>query len=140
MTTTNDARERRKFRRYPAANLKAQIRQKKGLFSEKWLDASVVDCSEQGVALILKEEPENDQFLVVKLVLEMDMGNISIDRIDAKVRNKVKTDAGWRSGLEFSDDAIRDCGEKLERITRMLGKSTSVNKRLHNQSVNNSAP
>lgn len=133
MTKSEDVKERRKFRRYPAAVLKAQVRQKKGIFSEKWLDSSVVDCSEQGVALILNDEPDIDQSMAIKLILEMDMGNITIDRIDASVRNKVKTETGWRSGLEFSDIAIRDCGEKLERIARLLDKSASVNERLHKQ-------
>lgn len=140
MIKSDDVKERRKFRRYPAAVLKAQIREKKGIFSEKWLDSCVVDCSEHGVALILNDEPDIDQSMTVKLVLEMDMGNITIDRIDASVRNKFKTDKGWRSGLEFSDLAIRDCGEKLERITRLLDKSSSVNERLHQQVHKNKPP
>lgn len=133
MTNTDDVKDRRKFRRYPAAVLKAQVRHKKGLFSEKWLESSVVDCSEHGVALILNNEPDIDQSIAVKLILEMDMGVITIDRLDASVRNKVKTELGWRSGLEFSDVALRDSGDKLERIARLLEKSASVNERLQKQ-------
>jgi hypothetical protein len=133
MSSTADAKERRKFRRYPAAVLKAVIKQKKGLFSEQWQDAAVVDYSEQGVAVVLDQEPELDQLISFKLVLEMDMGDITIDRIEGCVRNKVKNEKGWRSGLEFSDTSLRDCSEKLERITRLLEKSASVNERLQNQ-------
>ena len=60
--------EKRAYRRLPAANVKAQLKSKQGLFS-KLLELDVIDFNLSGVALKLPSEPELGSRLNLKLIL-----------------------------------------------------------------------
>lgn len=136
-TVADDVQERRRYRRYPAAELKAQVKAKKGLFGKDWLEVEVSDFSEQGIALMMDEQPVLDQALTLKLRLEMDMGDIKIDKIQAQPKNKVTTGGRWRLGLEFitdkSETKQEDVQKQLARIKSILEKNSALNERLKRQ-------
>lgn len=133
----DDVKERRRYRRYPAANLKVQAKTKKGLFGSDWVDMEVSDFSSHGIALLLDEQPTLDQTITLRLVLEMDMGAIKIDKIDAEPRNKVTVNERWRLGLEFVEDKNaskqEEIQKQLERVQQILEKNAAVNERLKKQ-------
>lgn len=138
MISTSSASERRRYRRFPAANLTAQYKTKRGLLT-KWVDIEVSDFSEHGIALLLDAQPTLDQSLTLKLKLEMDMGEINIDRIDALPKNKITQQDRWRLGLEFVEEKNKEKNNALKkqlvRIQQILEKHAEVNERLKNQVV-----
>jgi len=138
MTSKTSASERRRYRRFPAANLTAQYKTKRGLLT-KWVDIEVQDFSEHGIALVLDEQPTLNQSFTLKLKLEMDMGEITIDRIEASPKNKVTQQERWRLGLEFVDDKNAEKNnsikKQLDRIKQILEKHDAVNDRLKKQVV-----
>ena len=125
--------EKRLQRRLPAANLKAQIKSKQGLFSS-WLDLDVIDFNLSGMALKIPSEPELGTKLTLRLILEMDVGNIKVHNLEAKIVNKVNTlgDGIWRVGLIFSSQTKQslDTTKQLERIKQMLERNTAIAERI----------
>ena len=126
--------EKRRERRVPAANLKAQIKIKKGLFSN-WLDLNVLDFNHLGLALELPSEPELGSKLSLRLLLNMDMGELKLNQIDAKIVNKMRvkgSESSWRVGLVFSNQS-KHSGDNLSQLTRikdMLERNEAIKQRL----------
>ena len=127
--------ERRKYRRFPAATLKAQIKSKRGFFTH-WQDVDVSDFNTHGIAINLNHEPEIEQAFSLKLILEIDMGEITIEKIEATAKNKVLSDKVWRTGLLFDEikgSKAEETLSKINRISQMLEKSLALNERLMGQ-------
>ena len=125
-------KDRRHHRRLPAANLKAQLKTKQGLFST-WSDLQVADFSLFGIALILPSEPELGNKITLRLILEMDMGDIKINHIETKIVNKViRKDGNWRVGLIFSSQSKQtdETKKQLRRFQEMLEKNEAIVGRL----------
>lgn len=125
-------KERRKNRRLPAANLTAQLKTKQGLFTT-WTDLEVSDFSLFGVALVLPSEPELGRKITLKLLLTMDMGDIGINQIEAKIVNKlVREDGNWRVGLIFSSQSKQseETKTQLKRFQEILEKNEAIVGRL----------
>ena len=125
--------EKRAIRRVPAANLKAQLKSKQGLFST-WLALDVVDFNLSGIAIKLPSEPELGSKLNIRLSLEMDTGEIKVNQLEVKVVNKVNTigDGVWRVGVIFSslNKQSPDTLKQLERIKHILEKSSAITQRI----------
>ena len=125
--------EKRLQRRLPAANLKAQLKSKQGLFSS-WLDLNVIDFTPSGLALKLSSEPELGSKLNLRLILEMDAGEITVPNIEAKVVNKVNilNDGDWRVGLIFSNQSKQssETVKQLGRIKQMLERHSAISERM----------
>jgi len=124
--------EKRLQRRLPAANLKAQLKTKQGLFSS-WSDLQVSDFSLFGIALVLPSEPELGNKITLRLVLEMDMGDIKINHIETKIVNKViRKDGNWRVGLIFSNQSKQtdETKKQLRRFQEILEKNEALVGRL----------
>jgi len=124
--------DKRKNRRLPAANLTAQLKTKQGLFTT-WSDLSVSDFSLFGVALILPSEPELGRKITLRLLLTMDMGDIRINQIEAKIVNKlIREDGNWRVGLIFSSQSKQssDTKAQLKRFQEILEKNEALVGRL----------
>lgn len=127
--------ERRRYRRFPSANLKAQVKVKKGLFNE-WQDVDVSDFNDHGMAILVPRKSKYPSRLTFRLMLEMDMGVIKIDRLEAECVNKHEQLDRHRIGLQFdaaSLDKSKDLRAQLARIQRILEKSTTVKSRLGSQ-------
>lgn len=126
--------EKRRERRVPAANLSAQIKVKKGLFSD-WVDLNVLDFNLLGLALALPSEPELGSKISMRLILDMDMGDIKLNQIEGKVVNKMKlgdSDNLWRVGLVFSNSS-KTSGDNLSQLTRikdMLERNEAIKQRI----------
>lgn len=127
-------KENRRNRRAPAAELVAQIKTKQGLFSS-WLDLDVLDFNLLGLALAVPSEPELGSKLSLRLVLNMDMGELKVNQIEAKIVNKVRMDnddTSWRVGLVFSNQS-KQSGDNLSQLTRirdMLERNNAIKQRL----------
>lgn len=121
--------ENRTQRRLPAARLKAQLKSKQGLFSS-WLDLEVVDFNLSGIALKLPSEPELGTKLNLRLILEMDTGEIKVNQLETKIVNKVNTigDGVWRIGVIFTGQSKQsaDTIKQLERIKQILEKNAAI--------------
>ena len=111
--------EKRQHRRLPAANLHAQLKSKQGLFSN-WIDLKVSDFTLFGMSFILPSEPELGKKLSLRLMLDMDMGEIKISQIEAKIVNKVLQTSGsnqeeaWRVGLIFTGQSKQSSETKKQ--------------------------
>ena len=125
--------EKRAQQRLPAANLKAQLKLKQGFFS-KWTELDVVDFNLSGIALQLPSEPEFGAKLKLRIVLQMDSGEIRVNHLEAKVVNKInpKGDGIWRVGFIFSSQTKQSPGtvKQLERIKQMLEKNAAITERI----------
>jgi hypothetical protein len=125
--------EKRSQRRLPAAELKAELKSKQGLFSS-WLELDVVDFNLSGIALKLPSEPELGSKLNLRLILEMDAGEIKVNPLEVKVVNKVNTigDGIWRVGVIFSSQTKQspDTMKQLERIQQILERNAAITDRM----------
>ncbi len=127
--------ERRRYRRFPSANLKAQVKVKKGLFSE-WQDVDVSDFNDHGMAILVPRKSKYPTRLTFRLMLEMDMGVIKIDRLEADCVNKLEKLDRHRIGLQFDGATLeksKHLRSQLSRIQRILEKSTTVKTKLGSQ-------
>lgn len=127
------AQDSRVQRRLPAANLKAQIKSKQGLFST-WLDFEVIDFNLSGIALKLPSEPELGSKLSLRLILEMDTGEIKINQLETKIVNKVNTigDGVWRVGVIFSAQTKHstETMKQLEKVKLILERNAAIVNRI----------
>lgn len=127
-------REKRQHRRLPAISLSAGIKIKKGLFTN-WHSVQAIDFNIYGVALILPMEPELNTKTSLRLSLAMDMAEIKINQITAKVVNKVMIDSKkgeWRVGFIFSNQSkhSEETRKQLSRINDYFEKNNSLKDKL----------
>ncbi len=135
MSSATDGRDRRRYRRYPAAKLKALLKTKK-LMRTQWVDVAVADYNSHGMAIFVEQPEKENTQLTLNLELEMDMGTIKVEKIVATVKNRVDHKSYWRLGLAFNEDSVGKNSvveEKLERIANILEQSSQLNERLKDQ-------
>ena len=126
--------ENRQHRRLPAISLSADIKIKKGLFT-KWQTVSALDFNIYGVALVVPNEPELGSKMFIKLLLEMDMAEVKVDQLEAKVVNKVMLDSKtgeWRAGFIFSGQSKHtlETTKQLSRINEYLERNNLLKSKL----------
>lgn len=121
--------ERRRRQRLPWIQIAARIRIKKSLLSSEWLDAQVLDYSALGMAIITTAEIKESDRILVSLRLSTEVGDITLDKVQAEVRNKRDEEGKIVFGVEFSEDkaAIKDT---LARIENLLNRHAEVSQRL----------
>tara|TARA_B100001063_G_C16563246_1_gene452092 strand:- start:233 stop:649 length:417 start_codon:yes stop_codon:yes gene_type:complete len=127
-------REKRQHRRLPAISLSAEIKIKKGLFT-KWQTVRALDFNIYGVALIIPHEPELGSKTLIKLSLEMDMAEVKVNQLEAKVVNKVMLDSKtgeWRAGLIFSNQSKHtpETSKQLSRINDYLERNNLLKSKI----------
>lgn len=137
MVAEETGSERRRSRRYPAAELRARMRVKKGLLSEAWEEVSTSDFSRHGIAIESPVEVKQGEMVTLALELHMEMGVITIDKLMAVVRHRKVLGRQNRYGLEF-DLAQKVKGADLEtqlsRIEGLLERSHNLAQRIIQQS------
>lgn len=126
--------EKRQHRRLPAISLSADIKVKKGLFT-RWLSAKGLDFNIYGIALMLPHEPELGTKTSLKLTLAMDMVEVKVNQIEAKIVNKVMVDSKkgeWRAGLIFSGQSklSDETKKQLNRINEYLERNNTLKNKL----------
>lgn len=134
MLVYSNETEKRQHRRLPALSLSAEIKIKKGLFT-RWHSAKGLDFNIYGVAIILPEEPELGTKTQIKLTLTMDMVEVKVNQLEAKVVNKVMVDSKtqeWRAGLIFSGQSklTEETKKQLSRINEYLERNQVLKNRL----------
>ena len=127
-------REKRQHRRLPAISLSADIKIKKGLFT-KWQTVRALDFNIYGAALILPNEPELGSKTLIKLSLEMDMAEVKVNQLEAKVVNKMMLDSAtgeWRVGFIFSGQSKHsaETTKQLKRINEYFERNNILKSKL----------
>jgi hypothetical protein len=129
--------ERRQARRYPAAELRARMRVKKGLLSESWEEVAATDFSRTGVAIELGMDLGAGDPVVLALDLHMEMGVISIEKLVGVVRYRKMLGKLTRYGIEFDlTQRVKgaDLETQLSRIEGLLERSHNLAQRIIDQS------
>jgi hypothetical protein len=127
-------KDKRQHRRLPALSLTADIKVKKGLFTN-WYSATALDFNIYGVAVILPNEPVLGSKTQLKLSLSMDMTDVNVGQIEAKVVNKVMVDSKkgeWRAGFIFSNQSkhSQETSKQLNRIKEYLERNEVLKDKL----------
>lgn len=135
--------DRRSCRRFPATELKVELRNKTGVFSCQWHEVYTVDYNKKGFAFVTHEAYEEGQALVFRITLLMEMGTIEVDNVRAVTRNHYPevehTDHGnKRIGVAFDYQANRhmkslDTQSNLGRIEGILERSENLRLKLSAQ-------
>ena len=125
--------EKRMHRRLPAADLNVQLKLKQGLFST-WIDLSILDFTPYGIAITLPSEPELGAKITLRLILKMDVGDIRVNNLEAKVVNKLNNTGSnsWRVGVIFNRQTKQstESTKQLIRIKQILEKSMALKERI----------
>tara|TARA_R110002167_G_scaffold346700_4_gene557445 strand:+ start:627 stop:1043 length:417 start_codon:yes stop_codon:yes gene_type:complete len=134
MTTFPKEKEKRQYRRLPAISLSADLKVKKGLFTH-WLSANALDFNIYGVALVLPNEPILGTKTKLKLSLTMDMAEVKVSQIEAKVVNKMMLDSKkgeWRAGFIFANQSkhSEETTKQLKRISNYLERNNLLKEKL----------
>lgn len=122
--------ERRRYRRHPAIELNAEIRIKKGLFSE-WLEVEPCDYSKLGISIESEHDLTIGQQVTLNITLKMLMGDIHIAKAEGVVKNKMESHPHPRYGIEFDYNATRhmkniETKSQLGRIEGILERSEKL--------------
>lgn len=134
MLTYPNEKDKRHHRRLPALSLTADIKIKKGIFT-RWHSAQALDFNIYGVALILPSEPNLGTKTQLKLSLSMDMTDVKVGQIEAKVVNKVMVDSKkgeWRVGYIFSNQSkhSQETRKQLDRVNDYLERNNILKDKL----------
>lgn len=130
-------KDKRQHRRLPAISLTADIKIKKGLFTN-WHSVTALDFNIYGVAVILPNEPVLGSKTQLKLSLSMDMTDVKVGQIEAKVVNKVMVDSKkgeWRAGYIFSNQSkhSQETTKQLDRINDYLERNNILKDKLKDE-------
>jgi len=130
-------KDKRQHRRLPAISLTADIKIKKGLFTN-WHSVTALDFNIYGVAVILPTEPVLGSKTQLKLSLSMDMTDVKVGQIEAKVVNKVMVDSikgEWRAGYIFSNQSkhSQETTKQLDRINDYLERNNILKDKLKDE-------
>ena len=130
--------DRRNLRRFPAAELKASLRVKKGLFGDSWVAVKPQDYNKRGLSIDTSVELNTEEEVVVGLELVMDMGSIQIEKLAGVVRYAKQVGMLYRYGIEFDFESARfmrstEVESQLARIESILERSQHVADRIQSQ-------
>ena len=100
-----------------------------------WYSTSALDFNIYGVALIVPNEPVLGSKTLLKLSLTMDMTDVKVNQIEAKVVNKVMVDSKkgeWRAGYIFSNQSkhSQETSKQLARINEYLERNNQLKDKL----------
>lgn len=136
MSTEKTGKERRRSRRYPAAELRASLRVKKGLLNETWEEVAPSDFSRHGIAVETAVDFKLSDTVPLSISLHMEMGVIQIDRITGIIRHKKLLGKQIRYGIEFDlSQKVKgiDLDSQLARVEGLLERSHNLAKRIIDQ-------
>lgn len=134
----NNDRDRRRLRRFPAAELEAWIKRRPGILGQ-WYPVKAYDFTRAGLSISMEERIEVGENMILRLQLGLDMGSIRADRLVARVRNVRQLPEGrFLHGVEFDFKANRhmrsiQTQSKLGRMEGILDRSDKLRKRMMSQ-------
>ncbi|MGP4842887.1 hypothetical protein ACTXGQ_02045 [Marinobacter sp. 1Y8] len=132
--------DRRKFRRFPAAQLQVSWRVRKGFFSPFTL-AQSEDFTREGVSILVEKTAAGGSALSkgarveLRLVLEMATGDLVVERLIARVQNQRSIGDKTLYGLMFDFAANRymrseNTKAQLGRIEGILDRTEKLKLRI----------
>ncbi len=129
--------ERRRYRRHPALELKAEVKIKKGLFGQR-IEVEACDYSKRGMAIETEYEFEPQQIITLNIILKMIMGDIRVDKVEGIVKNIISSHPKPRYGIEFDYNANRhmkaiETKSQLGRIEGILERSEKLRLKTEDQ-------
>ena len=122
--------ERRRRQRLPWLQIEARVRVRKSLLSSGWEDVRVVDYSRLGMGIVTDQSFKAGETIQLSLRLATEVGDITVEKINASVRNAQTEAGGTRFGLEFEANPKRDLDEALARIESILSRYSEVTNRM----------
>lgn len=126
--------EMRARTRMPTANLKSSIRVSKGILKDIWEEARAKDFSFFGMCLKTNRVFDIDDSITISLNLELDMGNIGIEQVNARIVRIHKLVGFYEYGLEFDKKIINNptgpTAKDLLRIENCLTRQILLATRL----------
>ncbi|WP_148862766.1 PilZ domain-containing protein [Marinobacter fonticola] len=123
-------RERRRRERLPFIQMDARVKVGRGFFSNHWTEVQVNDFSKLGMAIVSDHEFKEGEKLQFSLRLNTEVGDITVERAEALVRNSRVGDDGTIYGLEFPGNQKTSIGESLGRIESVLTRYKAVSERI----------
>ncbi|MCG8610660.1 MAG: PilZ domain-containing protein [Pseudomonadales bacterium] len=125
--------------RMPTANLKSSIRVSKGLLKQLWEEARAKDFSFFGMCLKTNREYHVDDVITLSLQLELDVGTIGIEQINARIVRVNKLVGFYEYGVEFDQKVVKnptgDVAKDLLRIENFLTRQAALTARLSEQKI-----
>lgn len=122
--------ERRRYRRHPALELKAEVNIKKGFFGQR-IEVAACDYSKRGMAIETEYSFKPEQPITLSIILKMTTGDMRIDKVEGIVKNIMTSHPKPRYGIEFDYDANRhmkalETKSQLGRIEGILERSETL--------------
>lgn len=126
--------ELRARKRMPTAKLKSSIRVSKGILKSIWEEARAKDFSLFGMCLKTSRVYKIDDVITISLDLELDMGNISVEYINARIVRINKLVGFYEYGVEFDKKVVEnttsDTTLNLMRIENFLEKQAALSAKM----------
>lgn len=130
--------ERRRRKRLPWISMQAQVRVKKSMLSSEWVSVEVADYSSLGMGIrpgpALVSSLQKQGAIQLSLRLETEVGEITADRVGARVRRVSEESGATVVGIEFDDDTKSSLRESLERIESILKRHQQLSDRISEDS------
>lgn len=123
----------------PTANLTSSIRVSKGLLKSLWEDARPKDFSLFGMCLKTNRIYNTGDKITLSLSLELDMGDIKIEQITAKVIRVNKLVGFYEYGVEFDTKIVKNPDNPITlnmmRIENFLTKQEALSAKIAQKSA-----
>ncbi len=127
---TFEGKERRRVRRYPAVELRASLRRKKGLIGNQWVEVHASDFSHLGACIDVDFELAAGDSVTLQFDFKMEVGPIVIDKVPGSVRHVKNLGNLRRCGVQFDDRLDAKVRDQLKRVESLLARSLSVADRI----------
>jgi hypothetical protein len=126
-------------KRMPTANLKASLQISKGILDSIWEEVRPMNFSLFGMGLKTNRTLKVDSKVTLSLTLEIDMGEIHIEKIKARVVRMNKLVGFYEYGIEFDkkivENANSQTAQNLMRIENFLSKQEALSAKMSQQSA-----
>jgi ABC-type ATPase with predicted acetyltransferase domain len=114
--------------------MEAQVKVKKSMLTSEWVSVEVVDYNSLGMGIRsgqeLAQSLQKQATMQVSLRLDTEVGEITADRINAKIRHVADEAGSIFVGIEFEQDGKAIQKESLERIESILNRHQQLSQRI----------
>ncbi len=126
--------ERRRRKRLPWLSMEALVKVKKHMLASEWVSVEVLDYNSLGMGIRpgpeLARSLQKQGTIQLSLRLDTEVGEITADRVSAKIRH-IADEAGVTFvGVEFEQDGKASVKESLERIESILNRHQQLSQRI----------
>lgn len=126
--------ERRRRKRLPWLSMEALVKVKKNMLASDWVSVEVLDYNSLGMGIRpgaeLARSLQKQGTIQLSLRLDTEVGEITADRVNAKIRH-IADEAGVTFvGVEFEQDGKASVKESLERIESILNRHQQLSQRI----------